>query len=75
MAKALTFVFTLTAGALIGILASPSPQWSGAYAIMGVFLALPVVVCALWIWQGADRREDERLEARERRLRDHGGGL
>ena len=70
MAKALTFVFTLMAGAVIGIHASPSPTWSAGYAIVGVILAIPVVVCALWIWQGADRLEDERAEARELRRRE-----
>lgn len=73
MAKALTFIFTLIAGAVIGLHASPDPHRSAAYAFVGVIFSLPVVVCALWIWQGADRLEDERLAARELRRRERGG--
>ena len=75
MAKALTFIFTLIAGAAVGMLASPEPRHKAAYAIVGIILAIPVVVCALWIWQGADRLEEERLAARELRRRERGGSF
>jgi hypothetical protein len=67
MAKALTFIFTLLAGSVIGMLTCPSHHDRAGGAIVGAILAIPVVVCALWIWQGADRAEDERWETREQK--------
>ena len=67
MAKALTFIFTLIAGSLIGILASSSPHDRPGGAFVGLILSIPIVICALWIWQGADRHEDMRWTERKRR--------
>ena len=70
MAKALTFIFTLFGGTLIGILASGAPSERPGGALFGLIMAIPVVVCALWIWQGADRHEDARWVERERQRRE-----
>jgi hypothetical protein len=70
MAKAFMCVLTLSLGVALGILASPNSGDRPGGALCGFFLAIPVILCALWIWQGADRRDDERWAARQNRPRD-----